>query len=129
MEWETPSPVHMLISPPALLPLLWHLADLVQVPVTALSPALHLAGTSDSRRAHGDIIRRGRHPFQRGLRRADLHAEQPCHVSKCHLPSCLRSPDPLLNSICNVCFINTAVQLFNSQATKETSTSLLSDPG
>lgn len=73
MERETPSPI---ISPPDPLPLLWPMADLIQVPVTALSPALPLAGTSDSRSACGDITRRCRHPFQHGLRRADLHAEQ-----------------------------------------------------
>lgn len=119
LKWsgETPSPMHMLISPPDLLPLRWYLADLVQVPATALSPAFHLAGTSDSRKECGDITRRCRHPFQRRLISTE---SRPCHGPKCHLPSCLYSPDPLLNSICNVCFINTAVQLFNSQATKET---------
>ena len=129
MEWETLSPLHRLVNPPDLLPLCWHLADLVQAPVTDFSPALHLAGTSNSRRACGDTTRRCQHPFQRRLRRADLHAEQPCHGSKHHFPSCLCPPDPLLNLISNVCFINTIVQLFNSQATKETSTFLLSDLG
>lgn len=46
MEQETPNPTHTLRSPPDLLPLLWHLADLAHVSVTALGAALHLAVTS-----------------------------------------------------------------------------------
>lgn len=49
MEWETPSPIRMLINPPDLL---WHLPELVRVPVTALSPALPLAATAEG---HGQI--------------------------------------------------------------------------
>lgn len=49
MEWETPSPICMLINPPDLLR---HLPELVRVPVTALSPALPLAVTAEG---HGQI--------------------------------------------------------------------------
>lgn len=118
MEWETPSLLHKLTSPPDFFPLLWHLADLDQVPVTTLSPALRLAGTSDSRRACGDTTGICQHPFQRRLRCADLRGradpvvEQSvvCQAAVIHPALCL---------ICNVCFIDTAGRLFNSRA-KET---------